>query len=169
MRAATALRLGLATIAVVLGIQALLAATGPVPPASSAENGPTGLSEPVSLPTPTPRATATPQPVVARSILPDQVPTPVPRPRRAPGAPRQVFIIDFGYDPPEMRVKVGESVSWTQEGLVGHDVAFYGTQPTGSGALSSGQSYVRTFSEPGRYMYVCTYHSEMRGVVTVEL
>ena len=64
------------------------------------------------------------------------------------GDPR-VAAVDFGYDPPVLRVKVDQRVTWTNQGTEGHDALGVGdTLAWWSGPLSQGQSFSRTFATP---------------------
>lgn len=143
----------------------------PVP--GSAGPGDSAGARPVSA-TATPRPTATPQTIVSRIVRETPTPTPTPAPARTASArggaalaPR-VAVVDFGYSPAELRVRPGQSISFTNGGSNGHDVTGLGAEPWGSGPLYPGQTYSRVFSTVGTYAFYCTYHPQMRGRVTVE-
>lgn len=83
-----------------------------------------------------------------------------------PGA-RAVVIRDFAFQPGELRIRVGETVSWTNDDLVPHSI----TSDDGrfdSGLLAPGEGYSRRFEEAGRYPYHCTPHPFMKAVIVVE-
>jgi amicyanin len=85
----------------------------------------------------------------------------------AAGEAARVSISGMRYGPAEVRVKAGATVTWTNDDTMPHSV----TANDGSfdsGGLRRGQSYSRTFSEPGTYSYYCTYHPGMKGTVVVE-
>ena len=95
--------------------------------------------------------------------------TPTPVPRATPSGLPEVHIVDYGYQPGQIRVQQGAVVRWTNSGDEGHDVT--GTGPGGawrSGPLAQGESYQRQFPLPGEYPYVCSIHPEMRGFVVVQ-
>lgn len=77
-------------------------------------------------------------------------------------------IADFAFANPDLHVKVGDTVVWTNQDTAPHTV----TSDTGnelmSPTLSNGQSYSHTFTTAGTYAYHCTIHSMMKGTVTVE-
>jgi plastocyanin len=73
---------------------------------------------------------------------------------------------DALYVPDPIRVKVGQSVTWTNHDSDPHDVTsragyFY------SGPIAAKSSWTWRFMRPGRYPYFCTIHPEMHGVIIV--
>jgi plastocyanin len=87
----------------------------------------------------------------------------------------QVFeanITDSAFQPRELTIPAGASVLWQHIGNFPHTVtADDGT--FNSGTLQNGDTFRRTFSEPGRYPYYCEIHggpggSGMSGVIIVE-
>ena len=100
----------------------------------------------------------TPQPAPA--------PAPAPQPAPAPGSTvHQVTIKNFAFSPKEITIKVGDTITWTQEDTVHHTT-------TGgiwdSVDLGQGQTYSKTFDKAGTYDYICTIHPSMKGKVIVE-
>ncbi len=88
--------------------------------------------------------------------------------------PGTVVITGMQFTPAEITVHVGDTVTWQfRDNGVPHDVT--STGPDGMAAsdpvLDSGQKtrgeYSHTFTEPGRYTYMCTVHPNMTGAVTV--
>lgn len=78
---------------------------------------------------------------------------------------KRVPIVDFTFQPADLTVPVGTTVVWTQRDQSTHTVDFDdGTQ---SGDMAKGDTYRRTFTEPGTYPYICFYHPDMTGKVTV--
>ncbi len=76
------------------------------------------------------------------------------------------------YDPGAIRVVRGTAVTWTNQDTVPHSVvitdAITATSDLWtSGALATGQSVTYTFTTPGRYLYHCSQHVGMVGVVIV--
>jgi plastocyanin len=88
-----------------------------------------------------------------------------------PGAPADnaepVVIRDFAFDPPDLSVAVGVSVTWTNEDGTTHTVRDSTGAVIASPNLAHGNTYTATFSEPGTYDYICTIHTSMTGSVTV--
>jgi plastocyanin len=77
-----------------------------------------------------------------------------------------VAVADFSFTPQVIDVKVGDSVTWTNEGQTEHTVKGKGFF---SKALDRGQKYGFRFSKQGRFEYLCTLHPTlMRGTVVVK-
>ena len=73
-----------------------------------------------------------------------------------------------GYDPDNLTVVIGvnNTVIWTNNDNEPHTV----TATDGSfdsGNMNPGATFTYTFTKPGVYSYICTYHPWMRGYVTV--
>ena len=80
-----------------------------------------------------------------------------------------VDIVEFRYEPAQVKVKVGDTVVWTQVDKVKHTVTVVsGPENFDSGLLTAGQTFSHTFTIPGEYSYKCTPHPNMRGKVIVE-
>ena len=83
----------------------------------------------------------------------------------------EVSAIDNAYEPRNLEVTAGTSVTWTNDGDAPHTV----TADNGSfdsGNMDPGDEFSETFVEPGRYPYYCEYHGSaggqgMAGVVVV--
>jgi nitrite reductase (NO-forming) len=96
----------------------------------------------------------------------------------------EVLIENFAYNPADITVPVGTTVTWTNEDDVGHTVTegnpnspkpanlrvfdSSGEGPTGKVALiGPDQSWSYTFTTPGTYEYYCIVHPYMIGQITV--
>jgi plastocyanin len=82
------------------------------------------------------------------------------------GGDASVSIRDFRFDPETVSVTVGDTVTWTHEGDITHNV----TAQDGSfasGDLVSGETFAHTFETAGAVGYVCTLHRQM--IATVEV
>ena len=84
-------------------------------------------------------------------------------PAAGPGA---VSIIDFGFQPADLTVAAGSTVTWTNTGAATHTVKWSEGTPESSG-LAAGATYDRTFDAAGSYPYVCGIHGSMSGTITV--
>jgi plastocyanin len=76
------------------------------------------------------------------------------------------------YDPATIQVVRGTVVTWTNQDTDPHSVVLsYAVTATSdlwtSGVLATGQSASYTFTSPGRYVYNCSLHVGMIGVVLV--
>ena len=83
------------------------------------------------------------------------------------GEDHAVQIKGFAFAPRTITVKVGDTVTWTNEDSARHTA----TADDGSfdtGLLAKGQSGSVTFDTPGTYMYFCTPHPNMKGTIVVE-
>lgn len=87
----------------------------------------------------------------------------------ADGSVVEVEMRDYGFHPAELEVTAGTTVRWVNaERRTSHDAYFAG-EDLGSERLFPGESWERTFGEPGIYPYHCRPHEnrDMEGVVTV--
>ena len=76
------------------------------------------------------------------------------------------------YDPATIQIVPGTVVTWTNQDTEPHSVVLsYAVTATSdqwtSGVLATGQSASYTFTSPGRYVYHCSLHVGMIGVVLV--
>ena len=79
---------------------------------------------------------------------------------------RSVEIGDNFFDPPDVAVEPGSTITWTNNGDEPHTV----TADDGSfdsERLNPGDSYTVAFGGQGTVTYHCEIHPEMRGSVTV--
>ena len=77
-----------------------------------------------------------------------------------------VTIANFAFDPAELSVAAGTTVTWTNDDTAPHTV----TEDDGlfdSGRLDQGASFSQTFDDPGTYAYHCDFHPSMKGTVVV--
>jgi plastocyanin len=92
---------------------------------------------------------------VASTTVPDDV--------GPPTADPVVSVVDNEFDPVEVVVSPGTTVTWRFEGEAAHDVSGDGFV---SDRLTEGE-FTHTFEATGSYPYVCTLHSGMDGTVYV--
>jgi plastocyanin len=76
----------------------------------------------------------------------------------------QVLIKDFKFQPPEITIKQGDTITWTHPGPASHTVKFADSE---SEILKNGASYSKTFNMPGTFPYECGIHPYMKGTVVV--
>jgi len=80
----------------------------------------------------------------------------------------EVVIQNYRFEPPEVRIRIGDTVRWTnQEKRTSHSVLFSPEQGGESERFFPGESWQRRFDAPGRFPYSCGPHPEMKGVVEV--
>ena len=73
---------------------------------------------------------------------------------------------NFAFSPDSVEIKVGETVTWTNEDAAAHTVT--GDGGVDSGQLATGQTYSKTFDTAGTYAYHCSIHPAMTGTVVVK-
>jgi amicyanin len=78
----------------------------------------------------------------------------------------KVGIDNFTFNPKEVTVKAGTTVTWTNNDDIPHTVA--DPQKFRSKALDTGDTYSFTFTTPGSYDYFCSLHPHMTGRIVVE-
>ena len=84
------------------------------------------------------------------------------------GGGGEVVMKGIKFVPPEITVAAGDTVTWTNEDTVGHDVTGDSFSSGDSGGLQNGDTFKFTFKKAGTFDYVCTVHPGMEGSVTVE-
>lgn len=92
----------------------------------------------------------------------------------SPATAARVVMGDYYFRPPHITVKVGEPVTFVNEGKIEHTVA--DTTPSGQirsrlikpRPLATGQTQRVIFHAPGTVTYLCTFHPTlMSGRITV--
>jgi plastocyanin len=76
-----------------------------------------------------------------------------------------VEIRNYKFTPQNITIKVGQTVKWTNNDTVLHDVVGSGIE---SDYLQKGERYTYSFEEEGTFPYKCTAHPWMEGEVIVE-
>ncbi len=76
-----------------------------------------------------------------------------------------VSILNYGYHPEHITVKVGSKVTFTDHDAMAHTATsnHHGFDVV----VEPGESRTVTVSKPGTYAYYCEFHAFMRGTVTV--
>ena len=93
-------------------------------------------------------------------------PTAAPSAAAPGGTTGAVTIVDFGFEPADLTVAAGTTVTWTNTGAATHTVKWSDGTPQSSG-LTGGATYQRTFDSAGSFPYVCGIHGSMSGTITV--
>ena len=78
----------------------------------------------------------------------------------------KVTIDNFTFTPPELDLKVGDTVTWTNHDDIPHTVVSAGKFR--SKALDTDNTYSFTFTAAGDYKYFCSLHPHMTGMIKVE-
>jgi glucose/arabinose dehydrogenase/plastocyanin len=125
----------------------------------------------VTRTTGTPGGGVGPAPAPARAPAP-VAPAPAPPAAPAPTAPgaAAVSIVGFTYEPMELTVAVGTTVTWTNTDIVAHTVT-WDDKSVDSGLFGREEPFSHTFDTPGTFGYYCIPHGSpgvgMYGSVTV--
>jgi plastocyanin len=89
---------------------------------------------------------------------------PAPPPPGGGGGSDTPVSIGDNFSPRDVTISAGDSVTWTNNDSSPHTATGNGFD---SGMLTQGQRYSHTFAQSGTYDYVCSYHSDMSGTITV--
>ena len=81
----------------------------------------------------------------------------------AASEPGVVRVIDNSFEPEQMEIEVGDTVTWQFEGGVAHNVVH---DDFASELMKDGE-FEHTFEEAGTFDYTCTVHAGMDGTVEV--
>ncbi|NUO83508.1 cupredoxin domain-containing protein [candidate division KSB1 bacterium] len=86
----------------------------------------------------------------------------------------EVWIQAAGFDPKELTVTAGTTVTWTNKDATDHDVTS-GTPGNFTTAFQSsplplhqGETHSATFSKSGRFPYYCQKHTSKVGTIVVQ-
>jgi plastocyanin len=85
----------------------------------------------------------------------------------AAGSGTEVVIKGFSFDPMEIEVASGATVTWTNEDSAPHTIEDQGGLFPESEELAQGDTFSFTYDTPGEHPYVCGIHPYMKGTVTV--
>jgi plastocyanin len=77
-----------------------------------------------------------------------------------------VHIDNFVFEPAQLTVKVGHTVTWTNRDDIPHTVVCAGKFR--SKTMDTDGTFSFTFAAPGEYKYFCSLHPHMTGMVKVE-
>jgi len=103
---------------------------------------------------------------------------------QAPSNNTVIMIQNFAYNPAQLTITAGTTVTWINQDTVGHTVtegtpdspkspsqrlfdSSHGTDGANVVTIPPGKSYSFTFTTPGEYDYYCIPHPFMRGHITV--
>jgi plastocyanin len=84
------------------------------------------------------------------------------------GGGPQVSMKDIKFNPETLKIKAGQTVTWTNDDSVGHDVTADDFKSGDPGAIDSGGTFEHTFKKAGTFDYVCSVHPGMEGKVEVK-
>jgi len=76
-----------------------------------------------------------------------------------------VIIEDYKFQPAEITIKSGETITWINKDSVKHTAT---GDSFDSGLFGKDETFQQQFDEAGTYDYICTPHPYMKGKVIVE-
>lgn len=82
--------------------------------------------------------------------------------------PTAVEIAGFAFGPDALTVKVGDTVTWANSDGATHTVTGKEGDTLKSEDLKTDATYEVTFDEAGTFEYMCKFHPNMQGTITVE-
>jgi plastocyanin len=97
----------------------------------------------------------------------DPAPATAPAAKAPASGGTAVSVQDNTFDPGTIKVKVGDTVEWTNEGGIAHTVTATGGADFDSGSLAPGDTFSFTADKAGTISYVCTFHPGMQGTIEV--
>lgn len=80
----------------------------------------------------------------------------------------EIQIKDFAFSTKELKIKKGDSVTWTNIDAIGHTVTSDSGEELNSKLLSRNENYKPTFNKAGIFNYHCVPHPYMKGTIIVE-
>ncbi|MDE2068963.1 MAG: cupredoxin family copper-binding protein [Bradyrhizobium sp.] len=78
----------------------------------------------------------------------------------------KVTIDNFTFAPAQLKVKVGDTVTWSNHDDIPHTVVSAGKFR--SKAMDTDDTFSFTFTAAGEYPYFCSLHPHMTGTIKVE-
>jgi plastocyanin len=80
-----------------------------------------------------------------------------------------VNVVDIAYEPQQVSVQVGDTVTWTHTGELPHTVtaddgSFDSHPACPPDCMQEGETFTHTFTSPGEVSYYCTVHGGAGGV-----
>jgi plastocyanin len=85
---------------------------------------------------------------------------------RAQAEEIKVTLDNFTFSPVELKVKVGDTVTWINHDDIPHTVVSAGKFR--SKTMDTDGSFSFTFTSAGDYKYFCSLHPHMTGMIKVE-
>ena len=147
--------------AAVTGGASASASTTPSSGSAAPSGSVASIGPAVASTAPAPTRTTPPAPTARATPVPATRPPATPAPSAT-----AVKIVDFGFSPDAITVRVGTTVRWTNTGQADHTVTA-DAGAFGSGTLAPGASFSVTFRTAGTFAYHCAIHPFMKGTITV--
>jgi plastocyanin len=81
--------------------------------------------------------------------------------------PIAVDIADFAFAPKQIKAKVGQTITFTNKDSAPHTATATDGAKFDSGQLDQGKSFSYTAKKAGTIQFVCSFHPNMTGTITV--
>ena len=78
-----------------------------------------------------------------------------------------VDIANFAFAPKDIQAKVGQTITFTNKDSAPHTATATAGAKFDSGALDQGKSFSYTAKKAGTIQFVCSFHPNMTGTITV--
>jgi plastocyanin len=75
---------------------------------------------------------------------------------------------DIKFEPQNVAAKVGQTIRWTNDDSVAHNVKAQSGADFSSDTLTKGKTFEAKLGKTGTINYVCTIHPGQKGTITVE-
>lgn len=79
----------------------------------------------------------------------------------------EITISGNKFDPDNITIPIGTTVTWTNQDSVKHTVVA-DDKSWKSNSLAKGETFSYTFDKAGTYAYFCNIHPKMKGTIIVE-
>jgi plastocyanin len=83
-----------------------------------------------------------------------------------PAAAHSVSIVEYAFQPQTRTIAVGDTVTWTNNGVQEHSTTSNGVI-WDSDTITPTFSFAFTFTQAGTFPYFCTFHPGMAGTIIV--
>ena len=83
------------------------------------------------------------------------------------GEETAVSIVNFAFEPAQIAIGVGDTVTWTNNGQAPHTATGNDRDALQSGTIAPGQSFSQRFDTAGTIEYFCEFHPNMLGTINV--
>lgn len=84
-----------------------------------------------------------------------------------PAGSNAVTMSGMAFNPTNISVTVGTTVTWTNNDAMSHTVTSNDGTSFNSGTIAAGSTFSFKFMTAGTYAYHCTFHAGMTGTVVV--
>jgi plastocyanin len=139
-----------------LAVAAIAAGCGSDSSSSSA-----GYGEPTAAATGTAAAAKTAAPAATEQAAQ------APADNAASADPITVDIANFAFAPKDIQAKVGQKITFTNQDSTPHTATATAGAKFDSGQLDQGKSFTYTAKKAGTIQFVCSFHPNMTGTITV--